>query len=311
MGKQQLAQIYRQQQESGALIGQRTAAAAASTAAAGRERAPPTTNELTNARAIAAAAGPEGSPEYNAVFNAEYKRLTAPKEAKGPAFGADREAVAAEVYNKPFADLTPTERAVVNKRVEDEGGRKAAAGAAKLVMPGQTSLADVAKYRADVQKTIGPQLQAVTATDNALTGIEDSMKTGNFISFNAARVQLAKSLGDNQLSRRDVEQAGGDPSILGGLADTASTLFTGTPTLDTQNKIKSTLQAIKKVATNKANAEIESQRKIALRNKGYDPAAVNEALTFTELQAAPAAAGGGTLAEQAAAELKRRQSKGK
>jgi hypothetical protein len=34
MGKQQLAQIYRQQQESGALIGQRTAAAAASTAQA-------------------------------------------------------------------------------------------------------------------------------------------------------------------------------------------------------------------------------------------------------------------------------------
>jgi hypothetical protein len=43
MGKQQLAQIYRQQQESGALIGQRTAAAAASTASAeasARDKAP-------------------------------------------------------------------------------------------------------------------------------------------------------------------------------------------------------------------------------------------------------------------------------
>jgi hypothetical protein len=63
-------------------------------------------------------------------------------------------------------------------------------------------------------------------------------------------------------------------------------------------------------ATDKANAEIESQRKIALRNKGYDPAAVNDALNFPEFSAAPttpAATGGGTLAEQAAAILKARQ----
>jgi hypothetical protein len=259
---------------------------------------------------MAALAGPEGSPEYNAAFRAEYGRLTTKeaKEAKGPAFGADREAVAAEVYNKPFAELTPTERAVVNRRVDTESTTRARATATTLVLPGDKALVDIPAFRAKVQSTIGPQLQAVTATDNALTGIEDSMKTGNFISFNAARVQLARSLGDNQLSRRDVEQAGGDPSILGGLADTASTLFTGTPTLDTQNKIKSTLLAIKKVATNKANAEIDRQRKIALRSPGYDAAAVNTALDFPEFQAPPAPAGGGTLAEQAAAELKRRQS---
>jgi hypothetical protein len=82
-GAMMLQGEYRKLQESGALIGQRTAAAQASLAQATREREPraaPTTNELTNARAIAAAAGPEGSPEYNAAFNAEYQRLTAPKE---------------------------------------------------------------------------------------------------------------------------------------------------------------------------------------------------------------------------------------
>jgi len=42
----------------------------------------PTTSELTNARAIAAQAGPAGSPEYNTAFDAEYKRLTAEKESK-------------------------------------------------------------------------------------------------------------------------------------------------------------------------------------------------------------------------------------
>jgi hypothetical protein len=291
VGLQQLAQIFRQQQESGALIAQRTAAAAASTAAAGRERAPPTTNEITNARALALRAGAEGSPAYNAAFNTELEKLTAPKEARGPSFGAEAERVAAELFdNKTFADLTPTQKAVVNRRVDAESTARARATAPSFSMPGQKALVDIPAFRAKVQSTIDPQAKAVFAADNALTAIEDSINTNNFVSFNAARVQLAKALGDSQLSRRDVEQAGGDPSLLGGLADTASKLFTGTPTLDTQNKIKKTLQAIKTVATNKANAEIDRQRKIALRSPGYDAAAVNAALDFPEFSAAPAAA---------------------
>jgi hypothetical protein len=308
-GAMMLQGEYRKLQESGALIAQRGAAAAASTAAANRERTAPTTNELTNARAIAAAAGPEGSPEYNAAFNAEYQRLTAPKEAKGPSFGADREAVAAEVYNKPFAELTPTERAVINSRVNAEGTTRARATAPTFNMPGQKALVDIPGFRATVQKTIDPQAKAVFAADNALTNIQDSIDTGNFASYRAAQVQFAKAIaGAGDLSQKELKAAGADPALLGGTADYLSSLFTSTPTLDTQNKIKRTLQAIKKVSTDKANAEIESQRKIALRNKEYDPVAVNEALNFPEFQAAPAVgAGGGTLAEQAAAVLRARQ----
>jgi hypothetical protein len=310
VGLQQLAQIFRQQQESAALVGQRGAAAAASAAQATRERAPPTTNELTNARAIAAAAGPEGSQEYNTAFNAEYARLTAPKEAKGPSFGAEAERVSAELFdNKTFAELTPTQKAVVNKRVESES--RARAPTITNVLPGDKALVDIPGFRAKVQSTIDPQSKAVFAADNALTNIQDSIDTGNFASYRAAQVQFAKAIaGAGDLSQKELKAAGADPSLLGGTADYLSSLFTSTPTLDTQNKIKRTLQAIKKVSTDKANAEIDRQRRIALRNPGYDAAAVNDALNFPEFSAAPAA-GGGTLAEQAAAELKRRQSKGK
>jgi hypothetical protein len=293
-GANALADAGRKAQAELALVGQRNAAAKASIAQANREREPraaPTTTELTNARAIAALAGPEGSPEYITAFNNEYGRLTAPKDAKGPAFGTDREAVSAEVYNKSFAQLTPTERAVVNKRVEDEQNRKAKAGATTLALPGEKALVDIPKFRNDVQKTIEPQSKAVFAADNALTNIQDSIDTGNFASYRAAQVQFAKAIaGAGDLSQKELKAAGADPALLGGTADYISTLFSSTPTLDTQNKIKRTLQAIKKVSTDKANAEIESQRKIALRNKGYDPAAVNEALNFPEFSAAPAAA---------------------
>jgi hypothetical protein len=164
------------------------------------------------------------------------------------------------------------------------------------VMPGQQALADIPKFRADVQKTIAPQIQSVTAADQALQAINDSITTNNFVSFNAARVQLAKALGDSQLSRRDVEQAGGDPSLFGRLLDSTSTLFTGTPTVETQNLIKNTLGAIRKVSIDKANREIGVQRNIAYNTPGYDRARVDAALTFPEFAVQPT---GGTTDKKA------------
>ena len=314
VGLQQLAQIFRQQQESGALIGQRNAAAQASIAAANRERAAPaapTTADLTNARAIAALAGPEGSPEYITAFNTEYQRLTTkePKEPKGPAFGTDREAVAAEVYDKPFGQLSPTERAVVNKRVEDENKSKAKAGATTLALPGQKELVDIPAFRAKVQATIDAPLKALQAIDNALPQIEDAIKTDNFATYRAAQTQFARAIaGAGDLSQKELKAAGADPSLLGGAADYLSQLATSTPTKDTMQKMRSAMQIIQRVNTARAQSEIDRQRKMAAQS-GYPTAALDTALDFG-LQAAPAA-GVGTLAEQAAAELKRRQSKGK
>jgi hypothetical protein len=289
VGLQQLAQIFRQQQESGALIAQRTAAAAASTAAAGRERAPPTTNELTNARAIAAAAGPEGSPAYNAAFTSEYQRLTAPKEAKGPAFGAEAERVAAELFdNKTFAELTPTQKAVVNKRVDAES--RSRTPTITNVLPGQKALVDVPGFRAKVQSTIEPQSKAVFSADNALANIGDAIASGNPSSYRAAQVQFAKAIaGAGDLSQKELRAAGADPSLLGGAADYLSTLATSTPTKDTMEKMRKALETIKRVNTKKATDEITRQRKIAERSGGYDPVALDLALDFPEFQTAPVA----------------------
>jgi hypothetical protein len=128
-GAMMLQGEYRKLQESGALIDQRTAAAQASLAQATREREPraaPTTNDLTNARAIAALAGPEGSPEYDAAFRAEYQRLTAPKEGADPIqkliLTGNYTPASVELYQrtKNVADLKPVDkRAVTNINVSN------------------------------------------------------------------------------------------------------------------------------------------------------------------------------------------------
>lgn len=228
------------------------------------------------------------------------------KPEKDLRFGVDREAIAGEMYdNKPFAQLTPTEKAAVNKRVEAEKPRTTITN----VMPGDKSLDTIPAFRASVQRTIEPQSKAVFSADNALVNIQDSIDTNNFTSFRAAQTQFARAIsGSGDLSQKELLAAGADPALIGGTADYLAKLFTSTPTLDTQEKMKKTLLAIKKVSTDKANAEIETQRKIAYGNPNYDRTRVDQALSFPEFSGKNIAIPDtGDLAAQARALLKQRQ----
>ena len=177
--------------------------------------------------------------------------------------------------------------------------------------PGDKKFADIPAFRSSVQKTVEPMSKVVFATDNALTNINDSIKTNNFASFRAAQVQFARAIaGSGDLSQKELLAAGADPALLGGTADYISRLFSSTPTIDTQNKIKSTLGAIRTVSVNKANEEIDRQRKIALRNKNYNPEDVETALDFPEFKKPMVGTGPFTDAEkeQRYQEYKRKQS---
>jgi hypothetical protein len=151
--------------------------------------------------------------------------------------------------------------------------------------PGDKKFADIPAFRSSVQKTVEPMSKIVLATDNALTNLDDSLKTGNFIAFKAAQTQFARAIsGGGDLSQKELLAAGADPSFLGGAQDFISTAFTSTPSKDTQQKLKKTLEALRTVSVNKANDEIDRQRKIALRNKNYNPQDVEAALDFPEFK---------------------------
>ena len=311
-GAMQLQQILLSQQAKRASIYKDESAGKASLAAAGREKIPPTSKEAQLARDVALLSGPEGSIEYNTAYAKSLQEQAAPKEVKDARFGDQAERYAKSMFGgKTYAQLTPAEAEVVNKRVEDEQSKRAEKSASKLVLPGDKALADIPDFRRKVQATIEPQSKTIYSADQALQAIEDSLATNNFASYRTAQVQFARAIaGAGDLSQRELKAAGADPSLLGGTADYLSSLFTSTPTADTQNKIRKTLEAIRNVAANKATAEVNRQRNMALRSPGYNVDAVTEALTFPELApraAAPApGAPGGDLAAQAAAILEQR-----
>jgi hypothetical protein len=65
--------------------------------------------------------------------------MTAPKEVKAPAFGAEAERASKAKFGKPFADLTPAEAAEVDTDLEARGLSRSQATAPKIVLPAQES----------------------------------------------------------------------------------------------------------------------------------------------------------------------------
>ena len=156
MGDQQgamaLAQYARQAQSDVAQTQQRLAAGKASLASAARERQQAIPNDIQIANEIATLEdtlsqieGLPADPERTRAKNllntrlSELRRLTAKGEKDKPiASGTDRDAYSREMYdNKIYVDLTPTQKAAVNKRIQDEEGTKAEKGASKTILPGQ------------------------------------------------------------------------------------------------------------------------------------------------------------------------------
>jgi hypothetical protein len=140
MGDQQgamaLAQYARQAQGDVAQTKQRLAAAMASEAAAKRERLQTDPfQKLVE------------SGKYTPASLAEYQRTglpadlvlyEKPEKPENLRSGEKREAVSNEMFdNRSFKDLTPKEKAIVNKRLEDEEGTRAEKGAPKTILPGQ------------------------------------------------------------------------------------------------------------------------------------------------------------------------------
>jgi hypothetical protein len=222
-GAMALAQYARQAQGDVAQTQQRRAAALASAAQAARERQQATPNDIQIANEIATLEdslsqienipdGPERTRAKNLLNTriSELRRLT----SKGEKAETKTEIQKLQEYAASLplgSPLLAQVQAVIKAKSEAKGTT------ITNVLPGDKALADIPAFRASVQRTIDPQLKAVTAADNALENIQDSINTNNFASFRAAQTQFARAIsGSGDLSQKELLAAGADPSLLGG-----------------------------------------------------------------------------------------------
>ena len=279
-----LGDLQRKTLESKALVAQRVASAT-------RERTTSIPTSIQEAQYISALKSnlqrfndlpedTEGRAEAISRIKAELSALEKPE--KTLSFGQEAERVSLELYGKTFSQLTQSQMKKVNDRVDESAKAKAKAGA--TIIPGVKEVKDLPKLRKDIQDTVKPDLDVIRATQQSIEQLDISIKQNNPIAFNAARVQLARAIGGGgDLAIKEIQAAGGDPSIVGRLLDTGSTLFTGTPTVELQNQIKTTLNALKTVATTRANNELQTQRDLAAA-AGFKPQDIGKAFKFKELE---------------------------
>jgi hypothetical protein len=212
-------------------------------AAAGKERQMATPNDIQIANELATLqdtldqlnAQPASAERDRAInmLTTRFTELTrlSTKVEKEPRYGVDREAIAGEMFeNKSFAQLTPTQKAAVNKRVEDEQGRRARESAPKIYAPGQPI---APKDWMDFSKNIlsgDPVMQRTSTILSDAPSAIDIIRSSTSNDFAAASLpsSIARLTGEGKnMSNADVNRFARTGGLDDRLAQDAVKFFTG------------------------------------------------------------------------------------
>ena len=204
-------------------------------------KAETTSTEMKNAAAIAGAEFPVGSPQYVEKYKSELARLTAKTPEKDLRFGVDRESYSEEKFSKPFAQLTPEQKATVNRYIEGEKVTLAAKSAVKVYPPGtpipQKDWIDFRKF-ADSNPIMKKTTALISEAPNAIETI--GQVTSNDIAAKALPATLARLTGDTGvLSNQDITGGLDDR-----LAQSAAQFFTGRGTAQQKDQAMRFVSAI-------------------------------------------------------------------
>ena len=185
----------------------------------------------------------EGTPEYNSI-KAQIDRLQKPE--KDLRFGVDREAYAEEKFSKPFAQLTPEEKATVNRYIEGEKSSIAEKSAIKVYPPGapvaQKDWITFRKYT-DETPVMKKTMALISEAPNAIETI--SQVTSNDIAAKALPATLAKLAGDTGiLSNQDIARYARTGGLDDRLAQSAAQFFIGRGTTQQKDQAMRFVSAI-------------------------------------------------------------------
>lgn len=188
---------------------------------------------------------------------------------------------------RQFMEAYPTESEAqiavrMQKYLEDEQTGKAK-GAGVTVLPGQKDVADIPKFEGYVQNTIKPEMTTISAANSAMRALDLAIRENNSIAIQGAKAQIAKAFGDGNISRKEIEAAGVDASLVGGILDWVSGKAIGTPTLDTMRQMYRAMEALKAVATTRANMSISRMKKVG-EMSGVKKEQLDVLLDFPELR---------------------------
>lgn len=172
---------------------------------------------------------------------------------------------------------TPEFQQRMGKFAEAELAGAATRGTTKVdvTLPGVQKAGDVTGLRKDIQAITKPYQDQADAAKDAIDLANMAIKNNNFAAVSSLSRSLAKAAGETQLSGRDVEAFGIDPSLVGRVADTVSRLAQSRPTVDTLTKLRQLAEALQKKAQSRIDLEEDQTREVARASGQFTEAQIN------------------------------------
>ncbi len=112
-------------------------------------------------------------------------------------------------------------------------------------------------------KVLEPALNMANSASLAKRLINETAKTNNSQSWEAARTTIAKAVGENKLSNEDIRRTGVDPRLVQGALDWVNKKIQGVPNEDIQKQLYVLASVLEKNAQGRYDAQVLRFRKSA------------------------------------------------
>jgi hypothetical protein len=232
------------------------------------------TPEMKNATAVANSVATPGTPEWNKAYTAKLEEL-ASKEGTVQKVGVAKGTEQAVYRDKNGQFIYGKDAEGKQVRVPYSGGvDQTTSKSTTTNVLKQPS--NIVEFRKTINEIIKKPKEAMDAADSAIELADDALKTNNFAAVAGLSSKLAKSMGDNDISNRDVARFGGDASLVGSVSDTLATLATGTPTKDTIRKLRAVARIVSLKNKELIASEETAQRGLAKASGDYTDAQLDE-----------------------------------
>jgi hypothetical protein len=197
------------------------------------------------AQAVAERAGPVGSPEYNAAYDAYLNPAKAPETQVVET--ARGQILIDKLTGKELANLGPS---------PDRSSRTNITTEVKQAP-------DIAAAISAFDKTVLPYRETYNSTENAQQLLNEASKSKNSQAFEAARTILAKAIGENKLSNEDIRRTGIDPRLVQGALDWVNKKIEGVPNEDIIKQMYAVSTALRNKSASRINEQADRAQEAA------------------------------------------------
>lgn len=211
---------------------------------------------------------PESVAVYAASGNVSDLDFTDKEKDTRIKYSTDTEELSAQLYNKPYQDLTTEERTkVLNKKEQNTINARRA---------GASNISNVLKQPPAVVASIDAFDKATEVAQNMLKSaalskqlISEASTSNNSQTWEAARTTVAKAVGENKLSNEDIKRTGVDPRLVQGALDWVNKKISGVPNQDIMKQLYVLSSVLENSATQQINTKADRAR-AAAKASGFE-----------------------------------------